>query len=67
MADELFEDAGQQVASREAEVRMSKQKRIDQILWGIRFAREVMKTSQADVDRRLAEMLADAELDLKLF
>jgi hypothetical protein len=44
-----------------------KESRVQVVLWGIDFARNVMKVSQAQLDRNLAEMIVDHEMDLKLF
>lgn len=44
----------------------AKEARIEQILFAIKFARD-QGYDQARIDRRLAEMWAEDELDLKLF
>jgi hypothetical protein len=44
-----------------------KARRIDQVLWAIGFARNVMCIPQKEIDLNLAKMIVEAELDLKLF
>jgi hypothetical protein len=41
---------------------MRKETRINQILWGINFARVTMGTPQEQIDRNLAELLYEAEI-----
>jgi hypothetical protein len=41
--------------------------RVDQILFGIFFARTILHLPQEVIDRNLAGMIVDSELDLKLF
>jgi hypothetical protein len=40
-----------------------RQERIAQVLWGIHFARDVMKIPRGQIDRNLAEMIVDGGLD----
>jgi hypothetical protein len=49
------------------EVMGAKAARVDQVLWGINFARKVLKLDQETIDRNLAIMIVDEEMDLKLF
>lgn len=44
-----------------------KEERIKQVLFGIDFARNIVKVPQSEIDMRLAIMIVEAELDLKLF
>jgi len=46
---------------------INRKQRVDQIIWAIQFARGVMKVPQEQIDLNMAEMVVDAELDLKLF
>jgi hypothetical protein len=39
-------------------------RRIAVVLEGIRFARDIMRTPQQDIDRRLAEMIVDGGFDV---
>jgi hypothetical protein len=47
--------------------KVARLEKINQVIWGINFAREIMNVQQEVIDRNLAEMIVDAELDLKLF
>jgi hypothetical protein len=44
-----------------------KKRRVDQVLWAIGFARNIMNVPQSELDRNLAVMIVEAELDLRLF
>lgn len=46
---------------------VNKQQRVDQVIWAIMFARDIMRVPQEQLDRNLAEMIVEAELDMKLF
>jgi len=51
---------GEALAVKEVE----RQKKIDNVLWGITFSRDIMKMSQYDLDRRLAEMIVDGDASI---
>lgn len=53
--------------SREVFHAEQKEERIKQVLFGIDFARNIVKVPQSEIDMRLAIMIVEAELDLKLF
>lgn len=50
-----------------SEIAEHRENRIQAVLFGIGLARNLMKVPQERLDRNLAEMIVDAELDLKLF
>lgn len=43
--------------------RVSRQERIDVVMFGIHFARNIMQVPAIDIDQRLAEMIVDGGLD----
>jgi len=47
----------------ESLMRDAREGRIKAVLWGIHFARNVMKISQDQLDRNLAEMVVDNGID----